>query len=348
MIHWSQRGFGNVLGRTKLELRCIIGASFYSDDHYAARSAERKLTGDPVFAYHAKTASKPVGEHKAHEKLDPKELKFRESRDSTAHPNSNAMIFAFDNTGSMKRFPRIAQEKLPALMGLLLRKGFLVDPQICVCAFGDQTCDRVPLQIGQFESGIEIEDCLINLFLEGGGGAAMQESPELVLYFAARKTKLDCFEKRGKKGFLFIITDEMGRSINSEVLSDVFGEAGQDRHLTMEQLVAEAGKMYEIFVITPGDTSNFHNVALEAYWKHLIGQHYLTLDDPNAICELVASTIGLCEKAVDRESLSRDLVEVGLSKSGVDAITTALAKDGATATTGAVLKVPVGSGLSPV
>jgi hypothetical protein len=33
---------------------------------------------------------------------------------------------------------------------------------------GDATCDRAPLQIGQFESGIEINQDLAKLWLEGG------------------------------------------------------------------------------------------------------------------------------------------------------------------------------------
>ena len=37
----------------------------------------------------------------------------------------------------------------------------------------------------------------------------MTESYELAMYFMARHTALDCHEKRGKRGYLFIIGDEM-------------------------------------------------------------------------------------------------------------------------------------------
>jgi hypothetical protein len=325
-----------------------VGGSHWSDEHYTARSSLRAKAGIAAFAFSEETERKPVAERKAHVTLEPKGIKVRESRDSEAHPNSNAVIFAFDDTGSMHRFPRTAQKQLPSLMGLLLRKGYLPDPQICVCAFGDYTCDTVPLQLGQFESGIEIEDCLTNLFLEGGGGTEMSESPELILYFAVRKTALDCFEKRGRKGYLFIVTDEMGRSLSPDTVRDVFGEGGQEKVLTMKELLIEAQKMYEIFVVTPGGTSNLGNERLESFWRELVGQHYIRLNDPEAICELVAATIGLCEKNVDRAALVGDLAETGLSKSGVDAITTALAKPGTTATEGVVAKVPAGSGLASV
>lgn len=325
-----------------------MGGSTWSDDHYASRKSVRAATNTPTFAYHDATSKKPVDAHKAHESLDPKGIKGkRESRDSDAHPQSNAVIFAFDNTGSMSRFPKIAQEKLPTLLGLLLRKGYLTDPQIMICAFNDQTCGRVPLQVGQFESGIEIEDCLINLYLEGGGGEQNMESPELVFYTAARKTSIDCFEKRGKKGYLFLITDEAGRGLNPTVIADVFGgEAGE--HLTMKEVIEEAKKMYDVYVITPRDTSNYGAKWLKEYWINLVGQQYLELEDPEAICELVAATIGLCENVTSRGGIADDLAGVGLSKRGVDAVTTALAKPGIVSDSRAMAKVPAGSGLATV
>ena len=325
-----------------------MGGSAWSDDHYSSRKATRAAAGTPTFAYHAATAKKSVDEHKAHESLDPKGIKGkRESRDSDAHPESNAVIFAFDTTGSMSEFPKIAQEKLPTLLGLLLRKGYLTDPAIMVCAFNDQTCCRVPLQVGQFESGIEIEDCLINLFLEGGGGGQNMESPELVFYTAARKTSIDCFEKRGKKGYLFLITDEAGRDLTPTVIANVFGgESGE--HLTMEEVVKEAQKMYDVYVITPNATSNYGAKWLKDYWTKLVGQQYLELEDPQAICELVAATIGLCENSTNHAGIADDLAGTGLSTRGVDAVTTALAKPGVVSASRAVAKVPAGSGLATV
>jgi hypothetical protein len=305
----------------------------------------RAATNTPTFAYSAATASKPISDRKAHDKLDPKAIKGkRESRDSAEHPNSNAVIFAFDVTGSMTTFPKIAQEKLPTLMGLLLRKGFLTDPQIMVCAFGDQTCDRVPLQAGQFESGIEIEDDITNLYLEGSGGGNVSESPELVFYLAARKTSLDCFEKRGKRGYLFLITDEMGRSISPRVIEDVFGEKTEES-FSIKEIIQEAQKTYEVYVITPNGTSNANNTSIQNFWKELIGQNYLQLDDPTAICELVATTIGICESAIGHDDIGDNLKETGLSKTGVDAVSTALSRSLGNRK---IAKVPKGSGLVSV
>ena len=67
----------------------------------------------------------------------------------------------------------------------------------------------VPLQVGEYESDNRIDENVEKLVLEGGGGGQITESYELGLYFMARHTAIDCFEKRGKHGYCFIIGDEM-------------------------------------------------------------------------------------------------------------------------------------------
>ena len=60
----------------------------------------------------------------------------------------------------------------------------------------------------QFEADLRIADQLARLWLEGGGGGNRFESYNLPWYFAARRTSIDCFEKRGRKGYLFTVGDE--------------------------------------------------------------------------------------------------------------------------------------------
>ena len=65
---------------------------------------------------------------------------------------------------------------------------------------GDAQSDRVPLQVGQFESDNRMDDQLRTIFLEGNGGGQKSESYELATYFIARHTVTDAWEKRGRKG----------------------------------------------------------------------------------------------------------------------------------------------------
>src|SRR3954447_10639621 len=185
-----------------------MGGSNWSDDFYNAREAHRAETGASAFAYTDALKSVPAGSRKTHNKMNPLGVNFRESRDSASHPTSKAIAVLFDVTGSMGTIPVVLQKKLSNLMNMLIRKGYVEHPQIMFGGIGDATCDRAPLQMGQFESGIEMDDDLGRMYLEGGGGGQNTESYELAAYFMARHTAMDCFEKRGEKGYLFIIGDE--------------------------------------------------------------------------------------------------------------------------------------------
>jgi adenylosuccinate synthase len=110
-----------------------------------------------------------------------------------------------DVTGSMGGVPRALQKKLPKLLGLLKDSGYVRDPQIMFGAIGDATCDRAPLQVGQFESDNRMDADLERILLEGGGGGQKTKSYEVAMYFMARHTAADCFENRGKRGYLFML-----------------------------------------------------------------------------------------------------------------------------------------------
>ena len=151
-----------------------MGGSSWSDDDYDRKVSHKVNTRGTAFTY-TKDISDGVTAPKVHTKLDPKNVKMRESRDSAAHPESNAVMVGLDVTGSMGSVVKAIHAKLPTLMGLLLRKNYLSDPQVMFSAIGDATCDKSPLQIGQFESGDEMEDDLGNFHIEGGGGGQQKK-----------------------------------------------------------------------------------------------------------------------------------------------------------------------------
>jgi hypothetical protein len=232
----------------------------------------------------------------------------------------------FDVTGSMQEVPRIVQANLTTLFDLLVRKQYVTDPAILVGAVGDATCDAAPLQVGQFESGNEIEDDLDRMFLEGGGGGQKTESYELALYFLARNTAIDCHERRGKKGYAFLIGDELpyGRVKRREV-EQLFGDKLKE-DIPIERIVAEAKQKWELFYILPNLTSYYDDPEILAAWRKLLGQNVLRLPDPAAISETIAGTIGLAEGTVTRERLAADLRGGGASEGVTTAVATTVAQ----------------------
>jgi len=303
-----------------------MGGTCWSDKHYHDRARELKRIKRSAFGYDEdiRRGRQSAG---VHPKMDPKKFQngIREARDSEAHPNSTPIVVMFDVTGSMLRVPRILQKSLCSLMSLCLRRGFIEDPAILVAGIGDATCDVSPVQIGQFESGNEIENDLNHLFLEGGGGGQKTESYELALYFLARKTAIDCYSKRGKKGYAFIIGDEMPYEVVSRrEVKRVFGDSLQS-DIPLRQILHEAEQKFEIYSVLPNLTSYYDDPEVINAWRDLFGQRALRLDDPAGISELIASTIGLSEKTVQWSKLSRDLQGEGATQSVVKAVASALA-----------------------
>jgi hypothetical protein len=304
-----------------------MGSTRWSDDHYRDRARLRAAAGRDAFEYDDDIRSGKASAQ-VHDKMNPLGVRVRESRDSDAHPESQAVAVLFDVTGSMQSVPRILQQNLPRLMGLLMRKGYVEHPQILIGAIGDATCDTASLQVGQFESGIEIEEDLSRLFLEGGGGGQITESYELAMYFMARHTSIDCLEKRGKRGYLFIIGDEAPypRVKKKEVEALIGTKLQAD--LPIEELLEELERTYDVYFVIPKMTHHWNNEKVYRRWVKLLGQNVLRLEDPTGICELIAYTIGLAEGKAELDHVADDLLESGSSESVAEAVGKALVQVG--------------------
>ncbi|MER7167374.1 hypothetical protein ABT336_15050 [Micromonospora sp. NPDC000207] len=286
-----------------------MGSGVWSTDVYDAAKKYRRATGKSAFSY------SDSGARKVHPSLDPRDA-MRESRDSTEHPQSTPIAVLFDVTGSMGHVPRTLQNKLPQLLGLLQRQGYARDPQIMFGAIGDATCDRVPLQVGQFESDNRMDDDLGRMVLEGGGGGQMQESYELAMYFMARHTATDSWDRRGRRGYLFIIGDELAYAgVKRREVAELIGDdLGED--VPIRRMVDELVERWDTYYLLPAGSHYARNSKVLDFWRDLLGQNAVTLDDLDAVCETIALTIGLGEQAIDLEEGLRDLERAGSTATG--------------------------------
>ncbi|WP_436527518.1 hypothetical protein [Actinoplanes sp. HUAS TT8] len=287
-----------------------MGSGRWSTDVYTAAENFRAATGQSAFAY------SDSGARKAHPELDPQGVFMRESRDNDEHPASTPIVVMFDVTGSMGNVPRVLQTKLPQLLGLLTRKGYATDPQIMFGAIGDATCDRVPLQVGQFESDNRMDEDLSRIVLEGGGGGQKRESYELAMYFLARHVVTDSMVQRQKKGYLFLIGDELPyRKVKPKEVKQVIGDDLREA-IPVESIVAELKRRFEVFFILPSASGYGGDREVLDAWRDLLGQNVLELDDLNAVCETIALTVGLGEDTVDLDEGLDDLASYGSAATG--------------------------------
>jgi hypothetical protein len=301
-----------------------MGSGRWSTDVYTARESKRKASGKSAFAY--SDTVKKSGKLKVHPTLDPFGVTFRESRDSAEHPTSNAVSVMFDVTGSMGGVPVQLQQYLPQLLGLLLYKNYIQSPQILFGAIGDAISDQVPLQAGQFESDNRMDEHLQNIVLERGGGPYGMESYELALYFMARHTIIDCYEKRHKKGYLFMIGDEMAYpKVDRKQIDKIMG-GGLEASVSLPDIIDEVKEKYNLYFIVPVAASGGNADRIYSFWKDRLGeQHVIRLEDVSSIAETIAMTIGVNEGTIGLEDGVEDLKEMGTEASTIETVTKALA-----------------------
>lgn len=233
-----------------------------------------------------------------HKDLNPCNVKVRESCDSEDNPNSSAIIVGLDVTGSMGMvLDSMARDGLKTLAEEIYNRKPVTDPHIMFMGIGDVAAeDDAPLQVTQFEADIRIAKQLTDIYLERGGGGNNFESYILPWYFAAMHTKIDCLEKRNKKGFLFTVGDECPTPyLTKNQIERVLGEKPQFDKITAEELLIMASRKYEIFhlIVTEGSYCRHNKTRVVKEWTDLLGQRAIVLNDHTKMGEVIVSTLQL-------------------------------------------------------
>lgn len=284
------------------------------------------------------------------DELDPAKLKngIRESCDSLDSPNSRAVAIGFDVTGSMGRIPyEFIKEGFPKFINMIQGGVLGYDPHILFAAIGDVMCDSAPLQVTQFEADTRMLDQLRLFYLEGGGGGNDGESYTMPYYFLARHTKIDCFNKRGKKGiFISVGDDKPHPTISRSEIKEIFGskENPEEPRFNAEQLRDMAAEKYHLYHILLSE-SGWGSWGVPEAWKELLGPHVALLEDSDYLPDLLATilkmqngldklkAIGLVESAEARKHVKKALngfevypeddasqTSTGASREGIDFI----------------------------
>lgn len=230
--------------------------------------------------------------------FDPRCIDMRESRDSDLNPASNAIVIAFDETGSMGAIPEaFVREGLSTLVETILDRQPVSDPHTMIMGFGDAWTDEAPLQVTQFEADIRIAEQLARIYLEGNGGGNAHEGYNLPWYFAARHTSIDCFEKRGRKGYLFTVGDEPPAPVLlREHIQRITGDAVQS-DISTPELLTMVSRTYEVFHVMVEEGSYFRHSGRRVMreWRDLLGQRALRLSDYTKLAEVIVSAIEVNE-----------------------------------------------------
>lgn len=261
-----------------------MGGGTYSSEERISRAISK--------GYDTKPAREIFTERSMNNAMSPYGIDIREARDSDEHPNSVAIILGLDVTGSMGSIPHfLVKDGLPNIMGSIIQKG-IKDPQLLFLGIGDHECDRAPLQVGQFESGDELLDkWLTTVYLEGGGGGNSGESYLLAWYFAACHTSIDCFEKRGQKGFLFTIGDEpVLQDIPQRSIKGIMGSKQSSDYIAAE-LLDKARETYNVYHLHLRQGSNGERQDVMDGWKQIMGGDLIIIDRKEEVADEIVKIV---------------------------------------------------------
>lgn len=297
-----------------------MGGGSWSTQTYQATTARNIASGSNFGYYKQAQAS---GIHKVHDLLDPKKvnaagLNIREARDSVEHPNSTPITVLLDTTASMGHVPGVVQKSLAGLFGLLLRKGYCQDPQLNYMFYGDTRTDTVPFQASQYESSNVGDEALNNALLSSGGGCGGGnggETPTIAWYYMNTHVVTDAWEKRGKKGYLFMIADECAADISAADVSKYIGDGEPLGELTVEGAAKALNEKWEVIVLLVDNLSARSQRSFEKYSALFGKKNVLVLEDANNVAEIIGAAIGVMENEdLDIDELEDDLVDVGATR----------------------------------
>lgn len=265
------------------------GISFanYSTTNLLSASGARLSVGD-TFNY-----------TKVNDKVVPANISLRESRDSESNPESRAIIFGIDFTGSMGHIAHeMVNEYVPKIFTSLIDQSYgIKDPHLMAMAIRDYKASKnTPLQVSQFEADHAVVEQMQDFYgCSQGGGGNGEESYALAWAFAALKTEIDCYEKRGVKGYLFTIGDDGPQtgSLSDKEMTELIG-AGEGT--TVEEIQKMASKKYELFHIHLS-RNNSYDSEIITRWKKILGNRAMVLTDYTKVPELVSTVIAINEGA---------------------------------------------------
>lgn len=291
-------------------------SSYYSGGSSSKISPTRRITD----------ASEVFKSTYMRNEFDPSKIKLpREACDSAASPHSRGIILANDGTGSMGSYSlSLIQKQFPKLIEKLYETVSWNPHIMCMCIGDVAAGDRAPLQVTQFETDLRILEQLEKLWLEGFGGGNGSESYILAWYFAAKYCKMDCFDKRGEKGFLFTFGDEPPTpELTPYELKEVFGDRSDlsKRRLSATDCLEIASEKFNCYhiILHGSGYSRYHGVV--SRWKELMGGYACDLFDYDCLPELVCTILKMYEgspksdaiKSIDnyhvREVVSRALCD---------------------------------------
>jgi hypothetical protein len=113
--------------------------------------------------------------------------------------------------------------------------------------------------------------------------------------------------------------------VTKQAVKTLFGETLEVDSISAEDIIKECQQRYNIFYIMPQHTNHGRDPSIQNDWKKLLGpENVLLLQNEEDICELIATTIGICEKVVTVDGAKAALEATGTTQTVSNKIASSL------------------------
>lgn len=269
-----------------------MGSGSFNSTSYLAYSTSLGRTYDTTTG---RVTGQTYEAKKLDKSLDPKKFKVRECCNNEEHPNTIPVILGLDVTGSMGA----ACSEVAAALGTIMKNLYekFDDIEFCIMGIGDIAYDYAPIQMSQFESDIRIAESLDKVYMEHGGGGNEYESYTAAWYMGLYRTKLDCFDKQGRKGIIITMGDEpLNPYLNKTDLNAAI-DGNEQGDVDTKTLYEKASEKFDIFHIAVDSRQNcyrFNEDKIKETFGKLLGLNFKvsTIDSlSNTIEECISQSV---------------------------------------------------------
>ena len=234
------------------------------------------------------------------------------------------IIVVLDVTGSNVDFARIVYDKLPMFYGQIEQKGYLKDFDISFCAVGDEYTDEFALQVCDFAKGIELDDWIKKLVLEGAGGGQQCETYELAAYYLLKNTEFI----PGSEPIIFFIGDEKPYEKLYKYHAQQYGmECDEDINssVVFESLRKKVNDNV-FMLLNKYCRRSFYDDITNAWKKILAPEHVIMISEEKAIVDLMLGIISMVSNSRTLDTYKVDMLDRGQTKERIEGVTSSLKK----------------------
>lgn len=221
----------------------------------------------------------------------------------------NPLIYDFDITGSMNNLPQIIFDKWPGIVGQIVARQYLPDPQMSITATGDIRSDSAPLQMADFSPLRNLDKWLKRIYLEGNGGGQGSESYAMTAYYYAYQCDLPNAEIP-----IYLITGDEAfvPSLFADDLREHFGGKHQD--ISTAEVFTDLREKFRgnVFLIhrqySHSNSEGWTNASIVRQWEGVLGkERIIHLPEDLAIGDITLGVYAIVSGARTLEQYLEDM-----------------------------------------